>query len=68
MKKKFLIWALVDDRTGNKNQILGVLRELALPYKVKKVEYNFFANLPNFIIQILGSILHTNNFKINYIQ
>jgi uncharacterized protein len=67
MKKKKLIWALVDDRTGNKNQIIGVLKELALPYKIKKVEYNFFANLPNFIIQLLGSILHTNRFKKNYL-
>ena len=66
MKKKFLIWALIDDRTGNKNQILGILKELYLAYKIKKVKYNFFANLPNFIIQLLGGNIHTNKFMMNY--
>jgi mitochondrial fission protein ELM1 len=66
MKKKCLIWALVDDRTGNKNQILGVLKELDFSYKIKKVQYNFFANLPNFIIQLLGGSIHTNKFKMNH--
>jgi mitochondrial fission protein ELM1 len=66
MKKNFLIWALVDDRTGNKNQILGILKELNLAYKIKKVNYNFFANLPNFIIQLLGGNIHTNKFMMNY--
>ena len=63
MKKKKLIWALVDDRTGNKNQILGVLKELALPFKIKEVKYNFFANFPNFIIQLLGGSTHIKKFK-----
>lgn len=66
MKKKQMIWALVDDRTGNKNQILGILKELNLAYKIKKVKYNFFAHLPNFIIQLLGGNIHTNKFKMNY--
>jgi mitochondrial fission protein ELM1 len=66
MKKKYLVWALVDNRTGNKNQILGILKELDFSYKIKKVKYNFFANLPNFIIQLLGSNIHTNKFNMNY--
>ena len=67
MKKKNLIWALVDDRTGNKNQILGVLKELNLPYKIKKVHYNIYANFPNFIIQILGGSFHIKKFTTNYL-
>ena len=66
MKKKYLIWALIDDRTGNKNQILGILKELDFTYKIKKVKYNFFANFPNFIIQLLGSYIHATKFKMNY--
>ena len=61
MRKNHFIWALVDNRTGNKNQILGVLNELKLPYKICDIKYNFLANLPNFIIQLFGGVLHLKN-------
>lgn len=46
------IWGLVDDRTGHRGQVLGVLTKLALPYLIKNLEYNVLANLPN---ALLGS-------------
>ncbi len=67
MKKSKLIWALVDDRTGNRNQILGVLKELKLPHRIFNIRYNHLGRLPNFIIQILGGRIHlrgNNNFNI----
>lgn len=66
--KKCLIWAIIDNRTGNKNQILAVLKELKLPYKIIKVEYNWLGNLPNFILQLLGGFLHIKNFKQNPVK
>lgn len=63
MKKYILIWALIDNRTGNRNQILGILNELKLPYKIHEIHYNFLAILPNFIIQILGGRYHVKAFN-----
>ena len=53
MEKNHLIWALVDNRTGNKNQILGILNELKIPHKIFSIEYNYFANFPNFLFSYL---------------
>ena len=67
MKKKNLIWALIDDRTGNRNQVLGVLKELNISYKIYEVRYNILGRLPNFIIQMLGGKVHLkgrNNFAV----
>ena len=47
MKKK-IAWALLDNRTGNRNQIYGILAHLDLKYKIIEIKYNFFAILPNF--------------------
>ena len=41
------IWALLDDRTGNNNQILGVAEALHMPFEVKKIAYNKWVKLPN---------------------
>ena len=67
MKKSNLIWALVDDRIGNRSQILGILNELKFPHKIFDIQYNSLGRLPNFIIQILGGRIHlrgNNNFNI----
>ncbi len=42
-----LIWALLDDRAGNRSQCLGVAEALELPYVIKEVRYSPFACLPN---------------------
>ena len=44
------IWGLVDDRTGHRGQVLGVLTKLAEPYIIKNIEYNGFAKLPNMLL------------------
>ena len=68
IKKNFYILAIVDDRTGNRNQIVAVLAELKLPYKILNIKYNCLAKLPNFILQIFGGWLHINNFDIKTIK
>lgn len=47
-----MIWALIDDRAGNRSQCLGVADALGLPYAVKEVRYSVFARLPN---RLLGA-------------
>ena len=63
MQKSKFVWALVDNRTGNRNQILGVLSQLNLKYKVIEVKYNSFAFLPNFLFQILNKNIHIKSLK-----
>ncbi|MBO5997016.1 MAG: mitochondrial fission ELM1 family protein [Alphaproteobacteria bacterium] len=43
------IWALLDDRMGNNNQVLGVAEALDLPFETKKIAYNKLIFLPNFL-------------------
>ncbi len=43
------IWVLTDDRTGHNNQSIAVAENLGLPYEIKKIHYNIFARLPNFL-------------------
>jgi len=57
MKKK-IAWALLDNRTGNRNQIYGILTHLNLKYKIIEIKYNFFAILPNFFFQIFNLNFH----------
>jgi mitochondrial fission protein ELM1 len=40
------VWGLVDDRTGHRGQVLGVLMRLGLPYAIKRLEYNALVALP----------------------
>lgn len=59
------IWVLVDDRPGNYAQSLGLAEALAkiLNYQVeiKKINYNFWAKLPNFLkIDDLSTIDQTS--------
>ena len=64
IKKEFYILAILDNRIGNRNQIFALLNELDLPYKILEIRYNWLANLPNFILQLLGSYLHIKDFDI----
>ena len=49
------IWGLVDDRTGHRGQVLGVLTKLAMPYVIKNLEYTWLAKLPN---PLIGAGMH----------
>jgi len=44
-----IIWILTDDRAGNNTQTIGVAEALELPFIEKKLIYNKWARLPNFI-------------------
>jgi len=54
--KNFVIWVLADDRAGNYSQALGLAEavleklkdKLSAELKIKKINYNFLARLPNF--------------------
>ena len=43
------VWILTDDRTGSNNQSIAVGESLSTDCVVKKISYNFFVKLPNFI-------------------
>ena len=43
------IWALLDDRMGKNNQILGVAEALDMPFEQRKIVYNKWVGLPNFL-------------------
>ncbi len=58
MKKKKIAWAILDNRTGNRNQVLGILAELDFKYKIIEIKYNLFSVLPNFFFQILNFNFH----------
>lgn len=40
------VWGLIDDRTGHTGQVLGLVSRLGLPYVLKRLDYNFLAQLP----------------------
>ena len=44
------IWALADDRAGNRSQCLGVAGALGLPFEVKEIRYGIGAKLPNLFL------------------
>ena len=48
--KEPLVWALTDDRAGNRSQCLGVADALGLPYVEKPLAYGRAAGLPNALI------------------
>lgn len=43
------VWAILDDKTGHQNQVLGVVDALGLPCEVKQIAYDDKAALPNII-------------------
>ena len=58
MQENNLVWAIFDSREGNKNQLLGILNELGMPYRIIQVNYNMLSSFPNFLIQLLYGSLH----------
>ena len=68
IKKEFYILAILDNRIGNRNQIVAILNELNLPYKILDIKYNWLANLPNFILQVFGGYSHVKQFDIKKIK
>lgn len=44
------IWALCDDRAGNRSQALGVAEALGYRFLIQDIEYNVTAALPNVIM------------------
>ena len=58
-----IVWALLDNRTGNRNQILGVLSKLHFEFKLIEIRYNFFSILPNFFFQIFYKNFHIRSLR-----
>ena len=50
--KKLSVWALTDDRAGNRSQCLGVADALGIDYNIKEISYGLWAALPN---RLLGA-------------
>ncbi len=44
------VWALLDDRAGNRSQCLGVVEALGLPYETRELQYGSLAALPNVLL------------------
>jgi mitochondrial fission protein ELM1 len=44
------IWALADERAGNRSQVLGVSQTLGVPFEVKEIRYGRLARLPNAVL------------------
>ena len=44
------IWVLTDHRTGNSAQAIALAEKLGLEFEIKHLEYNFLAQLPNFLL------------------
>jgi len=61
MENTKIVWALLDNRTGNRNQILGILSKLGFKFKSIEIKYNFFSILPNFFFQIFYKNYHINS-------
>ena len=45
-----VVWALIDDRAGNRSQCLGVADALGLDYRAKEIGYGPLAKLPNALL------------------
>lgn len=58
------VWLLIDDRAGNRSQVMGVARALGLRYQIQELEYTAAGALPNLA---LGASFHglTKNSRIN---
>jgi uncharacterized protein len=42
-----LVWVIIDNKIGNANQAIALAEALGFDYEIKKLKYNFLANLPN---------------------
>jgi hypothetical protein len=50
LPKEPRVWLLIDNRVGNKSQVLGVAEALGLPYEIKPIAYNSMAVLHNTLL------------------
>jgi mitochondrial fission protein ELM1 len=58
------VWLLIDDRAGNKSQVLGVARALGLKFEIKDIRYTIAAELPNYMLMASFSML-TQSSRVN---
>ena len=58
------VWLLIDDRAGNKSQVLGVARALGLQFMIKDIGYTAAAALPNYMLMSSFSML-TQSSRVN---
>lgn len=49
-------WVLKDYRAGNTTQSLALAQRLDVNYQVKNIEYNYFAQLPNYLLYNLWHV------------
>lgn len=61
---KARVWLLIDDRAGNRSQVLGVARALGLPFEIKDLKYTVAAELPNYMLMASFSML-TQSSRVN---
>ena len=52
-----LVWILADDRPGNTTQSFGLIKALGWPYKVKKLRFNYWINIYEYMSGIPASRL-----------
>lgn len=57
------VTVLVDNRTGNANQALALASKLGFEYKIQKIEYNFFAKLPNYFLRFFPFHVKSESLK-----
>jgi len=58
------VWLLIDDRAGNRSQVLGVARALGLKFMIKEIRYTIAAELPNYMLMSSFSML-TQSSRVN---
>lgn len=58
------VWLLIDDRAGNRSQVLGVARALDWPFEIKNLKYTIAAELPNYMLMASFSML-TQDSRVN---
>ncbi len=63
MENSKIVWAILDNRAGNRNQVKGVLTALDVKYIEINIEYNFLSFLPNFFFQIFYNTIHVKSFR-----
>ncbi len=59
MYNKHKIWVLADNRVGNVNQAIALAEKINFGYQLKPIEYNFWSNLPNFLL--ISNPIHVKN-------
>ena len=52
MQKELIIWVLVDERPGTGKQALAVAKSLKLPFVIKEMAWQYWANLPTQLSQL----------------